>query len=185
MSVRLPIYTYIGVDDYQMYPGSLKEPGIHHDITPGLHLVAGVNGLGKSTFLFLLYNGLVGPAAIRGDDFGVPMPELAPRRDAERFRRRVADGARNARCEVHFSIGEHLFEVTRSLHDLSLTSWKYNGAEQDLDEDLYISAVVDSMNVGSFADVLIILNLIVFMFESRGFLMWNPLAQRTFSGRYS
>jgi hypothetical protein len=34
------------------------------------------------------------------------------------------------------------------------------------------------MHVGSFADVLIILNLIVFMFEDRGFLMWSPLAQR-------
>jgi hypothetical protein len=185
MSVRLPIYTYIGVDEYQMYPGSADEPGIHHDLTPGLHLVAGVNGLGKSTFLFLLYNGLVGPAAIRGDDFGVPLPELAPRRDAERFRRRVADGARNARVEVHFSIGEDRFEVTRSLHDLSLASWKFNGAEQDLDDDIYMSAVVHAMNVGSFADVLIIINLIVFVFENRGLLMWTPWLNETYFGRCS
>ena len=178
MSVRLPIYTYIGVDGFQMYPGSSNKPGIHHKLTPGLHLIAGVNGLGKSTFLLLLYNGLVGAAAVRNDDFGVPQPEIAPRRDAEKFRRRVADGARYARSEVHFRIGERQFEVTRSLHDLTLVGWVLDGAQQVLDEGVYMNAVVDAMNVGSFADVVIILNLIVFMFESRGLLMWSPLAQR-------
>lgn len=178
MVVHFPIYTYIGVDGFQMYPGTGQEPGIHHELKPGLHLIAGVNGLGKSTFLFLLYNGLVGPAAVRNDDFGVPQPEIAARRDAERFRRRVADGARNARSEVHFTIGQDRYEVTRSLHDLSLTSWKLNGAEQILNDGTYMNTVVGSMNVGSFADVVIILNLIVFMFESRGLLMWSPLAQR-------
>jgi hypothetical protein len=178
MSIHLPIYTYIGVDGFEMYPGTAEAPGIHHRFTTGLHLIAGVNGLGKSTFLFLLYNGLVGPAAIRNDDFGVPLPEIAPRRDAEKFRRRVADGAQGARNEIHFSIGEDRFEVTRSLHNLSLASWKLNGAEQALDDDVYQHAVVAAMNVGSFADVLIILNLIVFMFESRQLLMWSPLAQR-------
>ena len=34
------------------------------------------------------------------------------------------------------------------------------------------------MQVGSFPDVLILLNLIVFMFEKRSLLMWTPLAQR-------
>ena len=61
MSIHLPIYTYIGVDGFEMYPGTAEAPGIHHRFTTGLHLIAGVNGLGKSTFLFLLYNGLVGP----------------------------------------------------------------------------------------------------------------------------
>ena len=78
--MRLPIYTQVGMDGFQMYPGLPDRPGIHHDIEPGLHLVAGVDGLGKTTFLFLLYNGLVGPAAVKNDDFGVPQPELVARR---------------------------------------------------------------------------------------------------------
>lgn len=178
MSVRLPIYTYIGVDGYQMYPGLASAPGIHHELTPGLHLVAGVNGLGKSTFLLLLYHGLVGPAAIRNDDFGVPLPEIAARRDADRFRRRVADDAKNASSEVRFTIGQDRYEVNRSLQDLALRSWKLNGSEQVVEDDVYMQSIVHSMNVGSFADVVIILNLILFMFENRGFLMWNPLWQR-------
>lgn len=178
MSVRLPIYNYIAVKGYQMYPGTPGEPGIEHEFTPGLHLVAGVNGLGKSTFLLILYHGLVGPAAIKKDDFGVPEPEIAARRDADRFRRRVADGAKDARTELHFTIGHDKYDVSRSLHDLSLTSWKLNGAEQALDDNIYMASVVRSMNVGTFADVVIIMNLIVFMFENRGLLMWSPLAQR-------
>jgi len=178
MGMRLPLYTYAGVDGFQMYPGRQGAPGIHHSFTPGLHLIAGVNGLGKSTFLLILYNGLVGPAAIRNDDFGAAMPELIARRDTERFRRRVADAGHDALAEVHFTIGGNAFEVVRSLYDLSLSSWKLNGASQALDEKLYMQAVADAMNVGSFADVILILNLIVFMFESRGLLMWSPLAQR-------
>ena len=70
------------------------------------------------------------------------------------------------------------FEATRALHDLSLLSWKLNGLEQVLDEEVYLRAVVDSMNVGSLADVIMILNLIVFMFEDRGSLMWSKPVQR-------
>ena len=102
MSVRLPIYTQVGMDGFQMYPGLPDRPGIHHDIEPGLHLVAGVNGLGKTSRL--------------------------------------------------------------------------NGSECPVGDDAYADAVTAAMNVGSFADVLVILNLIVFMFESRELLMWSPSA---------
>ena len=40
------------------------------------------------------------------------------------------------------------------------------------------AAVTSAMRVSSFADVLILLNLIVFMFEERSLLIWTPLAQR-------
>jgi predicted nucleic acid-binding Zn-ribbon protein len=178
MSVNFPNFTYIGVDGFQMFPGTTEAHGIHHQLTPGLHLIAGVNGLGKSTFLLMLYHGLVGPAAIHNDDFGVALPQIAPLRDREKFRQRVADGARDARSEMHFLIGDDRFEVTRSLHDLTLVTWKFNGSEQVPNQDSYMRAVVDSMNVGSFAAVIVILNLIVFMFESRTLLMWSAHAQR-------
>jgi hypothetical protein len=161
-----------------MYPGTEAAPGLQHPLGPGLQLVAGVNGLGKSTVLLMLYHGLVGPASIRNDDFGVPQPEIVARRYADRFRRRVADGAKAAWVRLKFKIGDDSYEVRRSLYDLSLTAWSLNGAPQNLNDDLYTSAVARSMNVGGFADVLVILNLIVFMFEDRGLLMWNPLFQR-------
>lgn len=178
MTIKLPNLSEFEVRGYQMYPGHGDEQGFKHQFTPGLHLVAGVNGLGKSTLLLMLYHGIVGPASVRNDDFGVPRPEIIPHRFADRFRRRVADGAKSASLSLTFDIGSERFQVTRSLYDLSISEWRLNGASQVLDEAIYAQAVTDAMNVGGFADVLVILNLIVFMFEDRGLLMWTPLAQR-------
>ena len=178
VTINLPIFSEIEVHGYQMYPGLDGENGFRHVFTPGLHLVAGVNGLGKSTLLLMLYHGVVGPASVRNDDFGVPQPEIVPLRFVDRFRRRVADGAKSAHLSLAFSVGSYDFRVRRSLYDLSIVEWHLNGSSQTPNENLYADTVREAMNVGGFADVLVILNLIVFMFEERGLLMWAPLAQR-------
>ena len=79
---------------------------------------------------------------------------------------------------VGLAVGLDEYVVRRSLYDLSVLEWSFNGATQAPDENVYAAAIVDSMNVGGLAEVLIILNQIVFMFENRGLLMWNPHAQR-------
>lgn len=178
MSVRYPIFIEVEVRGYQMYPGTEGSPGLRHTFSPGLHLIAGVNGLGKSTLLLLLYHALVGPAAIRNDEFGVPQPEVVPGRYADRFRRRVPDGGRHASVRLRFKIGLHEYVVRRSLYSLALIEWEFNDATLTPDEDAYTAAVVESMNVGGFADVLTILNQVVFMFEDRRLLMWSPQIQR-------
>ena len=178
MTIHFPVYRHVKVDDYQMYPGIEGAGGISHSLIHGLHLVAGVNGLGKSTFLLMLYHGIVGPAAIRNDDFGVPQPETIPQRLADRFRRRVPDGARAATLTLRFSIGAHTFEIVRSLHDLSIQQWTLDDVLQEADENNYTASLTSKMNLGSLSDVLIILNLVVFMFEQRSLLMWTPTAQR-------
>ena len=161
-----------------MFPGQEDGAGLKHTFVPGLNLVAGVNGLGKSTVLLALYHGIVGPASIRNDDYGVPRPDIVHQRISDCFRKRVADGARSASLKVNFSIGKEHFEVCRSLHDLSMKNWFVNGSPQPTEKNHYETTVASSMKVGSFADVLILLNLVVFMFEKRSLLMWTPLAQR-------
>ena len=178
MTINLPIYRRVEVDGYQMFPGLAESPGLTHTLTPGLHLIAGVNGLGKSTLLLMLYHGIVGPASIKNDDYRVPQPEVVPTRFSDRFRQRVADGARSAHVSLSFSIGGEVFEISRSLYDLSISEWTLNGETQNNDEAKYTTAVTNAMNVGVFADVLVILNLVIFMFEERSLLMWTPLAQR-------
>ena len=173
MAINLPIYRRVEIDGYQMFPGSEDSRGLRHTLTPGLHLVAGVNGLGKSTLLLMLYHGIVGPASIRNEDYGVPQPEIVPQHFAERFRQRVADGAKSASLSLSFSIGTDAFEISRSLYDLSIKKWELNGTARATDEDTYTAAVTNAMNVGRFADVLVILNLVVFMFEERSLLMWD------------
>ena len=178
MAINLPIYRRIEVAGYQMFPGLATSPGLTHDLTPGLHLIAGVNGLGKSTLLLMLYHGIVGPASIKNDDYQVPRPEVVPKRFSDRFRQRVADGARTAHVSLSFSIGADVFEVSRRLYDLSISEWRLNGRLQENDNSHYTTAITEAMNVGVFADVLIILDLVIFMFEERSLLMWTPHAQR-------
>ncbi len=178
MTISLPIYHQISIDNYQMFPGDKDSPGLTHTFGPGLHLVAGVNGLGKSTLLLALYHGVVGPASIKNDEYGVPRPEIVPRRFLDRFRKRVADAARSSTLIIRFSLGSDEFSVCRSLNDLSIIDWSLNDISQPAEEDNYESAVIAAMCVSSFADVLILLNLVVFMFEERSLLIWTPLAQR-------
>ncbi|WP_133244881.1 hypothetical protein [Caulobacter radicis] len=177
VGVRFPVYRSIDVQGYALYPGTETQPGLRHTFTSGLHLVAGVNGLGKTTFLLMLYHGLIGGAAIRNDDYSVYQPDLI-NRDGDRFRSRVADGAKNARLKIDFNIGTDLFTVERDLSNLSILDWSLNGATQVADEENYRDSVKFAMNVGSFQDVIIILNYIVFMFEDQGRLMWSQQAQR-------
>ena len=118
MAISLPIYTSVEIDGYQMFPGEEDSAGLKHKFIPGLNLVAGVNGLGKSTVLLALYHGIVGPVSIRNDDYGVPRPEIVHQRISDSFRKRVADGAHSAALKVNFCVGKEHFEVRRSLHDL-------------------------------------------------------------------
>ena len=178
MTIYLPIYRQVTIDGYQMFPGDEDNSGLTHSFSPGLHLVAGVNGLGKSTLLLALYHGVVGPASIRNDEYGVPQPDIIHNRLTDRFRKRVADSARSAILRLQFSLGSDEFTVCRSLHDLSITEWSLNDTTQLVENNSYQDAVTSSMRVSSFADVLILLNLIVFMFEERSLLIWTPLAQR-------
>ena len=178
MTICLPIYRQVSIDGYQMFPGNEDSPDLSHTFGPGLHLVAGVNGLGKSTLLLALYHGVVGPASIKNEEYGVPRPEIVPDRLTDRFRKRVADGAHSAELKLRFSIGSDEFWVCRSLHDLSIIEWSLNDSTQPLEENNYENAVTSAMRVSSFADLLLLLNLIVFMFEERSLLIWTPLAQR-------
>ena len=163
-----------------MYPGSEGSLGIAHEFIPGLHLIAGVNGLGKSTFLLMLYRGLIGDAAVKNNDYGAPKPELArskATKESRTFAARVADGAKEATLELGFQIGDDHFSVHRSLSDLKIQSWSFNSQVQQAEEETYRQAIVEAMNVSDFATVVTVLNLIVFMFEDRDLLMWDDDAQ--------
>ena len=115
MTICLPIYRQVAIDDYQMFPGDEDISGLSHTFSPGLHLVAGVNGLGKSTLILALYHGVVGPASIRNDEYGVPRPDVVPHRLTDRFRKRVADGARSALLTLRFSLGSDEFSLQVTL----------------------------------------------------------------------
>jgi energy-coupling factor transporter ATP-binding protein EcfA2 len=180
--ISFPLLTNISVSHYDLYPG-LDGDGMSAAFLPGISLIVGANGLGKSTLITLLYRLMSGPTEIRGqgrDELGSGQLELRQLRPDElrTFAARVPDGAVDATATVSFSLGSHKFSVTRDLRTLSLASLDIDGDAPEASEEAYRQAVLEASGVGSFLDWMLILRYLVFYFEDRRSLVWDPTAQR-------
>jgi hypothetical protein len=180
---RLPVLEAVSVDGYAMYPGTDAKPGLHASFLPGLTLVIGANGLGKTTLVTMIFYLLAGPFDIQnvGERGSLGTRRLDGRKlpawEASTFAARVIDGAREASATITFTVGDDRYVVTRGLAQLSLQSWTKNGATRDADEDAYQREIVDVARVGSFGEFILLLRLLVFYFEDRRALVWDRTAQ--------
>lgn len=96
------------------------------------------------------------------------------------FAVRVADAADDAVATITCKIGQHTFTVKRRLSDVSLVeaSRQKDGREDTLqDEESYRTAVAQSIGVGSFDDVVRVLEYLTFVLENQTSLLWNVEAQ--------
>jgi hypothetical protein len=101
-----------------------------------------------------------------------------PARQRAIFAERIVDGARTATAGLMFTLGEQVVEVQRRLKDLRLVGFKINGTEQTTDEANYQTKIADLVGVWSFGDWILLLRHIIFYFEDRRALVWDPTAQR-------
>ena len=183
--VHFPILRGVQVDDFGLFPGSDEHaPGPRIDFHPGLTLVVGANGLGKTTFVTLIYRLLTGPhdiPSLTGQE------ELGSRRlEARRlgateisfFAQRVADGAENAVARLTVSFGPRTLSLVRRLSTLDLVGLTLDGRPISTDEEAYQGTVVELAGLGSFGDFVLMLRFIVFYFEDRRALVWDQTAQR-------
>src|SRR3989344_4959976 len=129
----LPILQTIEIRNFGIFPGTDQEPGIKRDIDAGVTLIAGINGLGKTTLLMVILRMLTGPCDLTGSGLpvvGSTLPESAPRlnRDALRFfAQRVAGDARGATASLAVRFGPHEFTLTRRLDNLQLIDARIEG----------------------------------------------------------
>src|SRR4051794_27023719 len=98
----LPIFERFGVSQYGLFPGTEEAPGIRVEFAPGLTLILGANGLGKTTLVTMLYRLCTGPSDIPGltsaGDLGGRRQDVRPlsRPNQRLFAARVTDEARAA-----------------------------------------------------------------------------------------
>ena len=188
--IKLPVLQHLRVEDYGLFPGDPEGSGIVWDFQAGLTLIAGINGLGKTTLLMMLLRSFTGPFDLSSyGDLG-RLNVAAPKKPARLqgaaikfFAQRVADGAQNAKMTLSAKFGDSEIAITRKLADLSLFSCKLNGSELDLpDKDSREEFVQDElsklMGVGSFIDVLLLLHHVVLLHEDRLGALWDQNAQR-------
>jgi hypothetical protein len=179
-----PIFQRLVVSNYGLYPGTPRHPGLDVTFEPGLTLVLGANGLGKTTLVALLYRMCTGPFDIPGL---ARSSELGGRRlDATRVGRterrllaeRVLDDAADASATLTFSLDDTQVEVTRSLASLALTGLVVDSKPENAAEDSFHEVVLQHAGLGAFGDWVLLLRHLTFYFEDRRALVWDPSAQR-------
>ena len=170
--------------DYGLYPGAEPGAGLHLTFEPGLTLILGANGLGKTTLVTMLFRLLTGPsditALVGGSDLGNASLRVTRLQGKRRrtFSERVADGAAGATATLVFEVGAQRVSVERSLRDLTLRSFAVGASNLEPDENRYQSEMARLANVSTFSDWILLLRYIVFYFEQRRSLVWDPSAQR-------
>lgn len=188
--IKLPVLQHLRVEDYGLFPGDPEGSGIVWDFPDGLTLIAGINGLGKTTLLMMILRSLTGPFDLTSDGelgrLSVTVPEKPARLQGAAlkfFAKRVANGAQNAKVSLSAKFGDNEISITRKLSDLSLLSCKLNGSELELPgrgdrEEFVQDKLSKQMGVGNFVDVLLLLHHVVLFHEDRLGALWDQNAQR-------
>lgn len=182
--ISFPVCEQLRIDGYGLYPGRNKDNRLRLEVDPGLTLILGANGLGKTTLITVMFRMLTGPYDLRssgGESLGtvaLNAVELNRERKQE-FAARVRDGAEHAEAELQFSLGSVRIAVTRSLNNLRLSRLVVDGiAQENADEAAYQRVVCRAAGLYSFGDFLLVLRHLTFFFEDRRALVWDGSAQR-------
>lgn len=176
----LPRFSRLDIAGYEMYPGTSDAPGLHRDLEPGITLVVGANGLGKTTLVTLLRHLCAGPARLgnrSGGTFEAGRLRTTPV-DIETFADRVGDRAADASGRLVMQIGGVVFDVTRALRNLELRTLVIDGVENPPDEEHFRETVVAAAGVTDYADWLLLIDYLVFVAEDRSQPFWDRNVQR-------
>ena len=183
--INFPIFKELKVNCFGLFPGKQENSGLSIHFQPGLTLILGANGLGKTTLITILYRLLTGPydipvLAARTDLGSASLQPTALSSTARRiFARRVTDGAQNATARLSLAIGNTEVIIGRRLRDLKLTELFIDGKSMKLEEtQVFQSHIASLVGVWSFGDWILLLRHMVFYFEDRRALVWDPSAQR-------
>ncbi|MDO8777145.1 MAG: AAA family ATPase [Burkholderiaceae bacterium] len=177
--IKFPVVQRFAVSGYEIY--EQKDPGgFDHSFLPGPTIVAGINGLGKTTLLNILFRMLVGPlnpAKSNPFEIGAKSHELVPWNTPKYFRARVTDDAQKATAYVEIKFGTFEIKVRRRLTDLSISELWINDRESPPSESEFQRAVIEGANVGSSYDYDFLVRYLVFFLEQRVELFWNERGQ--------
>lgn len=180
--INFPVLHRVTVKNYAMYVGQPDTPGLDHTFQSGVNVIVGINGLGKTTLLNILLRSLTGPFdSPQGDELGEKRRRLVAT-DRHWFRRRVPDDAVNARVALQFYIGEHYFDIERSLSNLDLVNLSVDqlpiqGNDPRNLEMSYQQQIATASGLASFDDFIFLLRYVVFFLEDRRSLVWDASAQ--------
>lgn len=183
-AIHFPIVQHLSVNDYGLYPGTRSKPGLELSFSPGLTLVVGTNGLGKTTLATLLFRMLSGPFDLSGNTLssaelgGASLDAIQlSSRARSMFADRVSDRAANAVAVLDVELGGKTLQISRSMKTLTLSRLTVDGADIAPNEADLHSILVGLSGLSSYGDWLMFLRQLVFYFEDRRSLVWDASAQ--------
>lgn len=177
--IRFPVIRAVDVSGYALFPGT-DGTGLSHSFPNGVSVIAGINGLGKTTLLNALLRLLLGPRdAYRENpaDVGSTSHQLGIWRSPGFFANRVPDSAAGASISARISFGGEWAFVVRSLKDLSVVELRHGDQPLDPSEEAYQQLAVRLSGVETFYDFHFLVRNLAFYLEDRRPLLWSDDAQ--------
>ena len=183
--IRFPVLKSISIQQYQLFPGKERK-GLSHTFIPGVTVIAGINGLGKTTLLNLILRTLTGPEEPRKFDPSRPVPKSREMsvRDPTYFARRVSDRATDATVEAEFAFGKDTARVKRRLRDLRIEGlWVNDRAVHKARSDLSAQqrhlqdSLVQLSRAADQYDFFFLIYAFTFSLEEKTSLIWHPDGQ--------
>jgi recombinational DNA repair ATPase RecF len=131
LAITFPVLRELKIEGYELFE-TANSSGLVHKFASGVHVIAGINGLGKTTLLNIIYRMLLGPKDMSKEDGGLASTQhiLSDWRNKKYFRKRVRDEARGARAEAVISFGRRRIKVVRSLRTLEVESLCLDGVPE-------------------------------------------------------
>lgn len=180
--INFPVIRKVEIKNYGLYRGENNDGILVRDMLPGVNLIVGVNGIGKTTLLTMLLRTLTGLKDLTSGGSlgrGARRADIA---DKQFFARRVRDNAANATVKVEVHFGEKVITIQRQLKNLAISFLKVDGLELRGDnaehfEALYEQAVIEASGLATTYDYLLVLRFVCFFLEDRQPLIWDKNAQ--------
>lgn len=176
--IKFPVLKSLCIKQYQLFPGKDKK-GISHTFLPGITVIAGINGLGKTTLLNVMLRCLTGTREpVKFDPYNpVGGVHKMTSRDVDYFAQRVLDEAHEATVEAEFYFGNNEVRIKRSLNDLRILGLWKNGRKVTGDQTALRNAIVKFSGAGDEYDFFYVVRSFTFFLEDKVSLIWNPQGQ--------
>ncbi|PZW71311.1 AAA domain-containing protein [Pseudomonas sp. URMO17WK12:I1] len=179
--INLPVIEQLAIDNYSLYPGEGKS-GLDLSFSDGITVIAGINGIGKTTLLTLLLRMLLGPTdpekAMRS--LGrVSQRKLVKLEKFNFFANRVPEVLdENSTATLQFSLGDEKIVLTRYMKDMALKSVKFSvRAFSPQTEIELVEELARRAGLLSGYDFHVVVRYLQFFNEDRLPLLWDPGAQ--------
>lgn len=178
-SITFPVLRKFEISGYLLLPGE-DGTGMSHAFENGVSVIAGINGIGKTTLLNALLRLLIGPWDVLRedpDDIGSTRHELVGWRTPGFFASRVPDRAASATIGGWITFASERIYILRGLADLKIKELVHEGKPLEPSEEKYQELVTRLSGTASYYDYHFLVRNLLFYLEDRRPLVWADEGQ--------